>query len=339
MVENFLSQVFFVLILIWTAVPRVSATTCGTQNAPTCTQEVTACSNRVVQDEAVLRGLRWVDEFIQRDENLYFIFSDCLLMLNELASRRPGPVADTARHMLMECFQRGADNLSAIFEPNVSGKWDFISILSLVKTWHIPEQPFLEFYRENFPPTMRLDYHEEFKKALSRVNYDMLGDILIDTSFAWFFNREFPNAEFDVPETGFAEYLKQITRLPYLYNFKRDPAAYSEQNYYVTHVVFVATNYGQKPMPEGKLARELKGYLLNEFPSVRHDDAEVDLIAEFIHCFKIFGMGDVPEVREAVRYLLSQQHPDGSWGTEEDFEGDAYDIFHPTWAVITALNY
>ncbi|MCF7848707.1 MAG: hypothetical protein K9M45_07655 [Kiritimatiellales bacterium] len=334
----FLKLCLFAVFLV-VAVPRISGEICSSSFNISGLLESAVRESDDAQEQAVLRGMLWQDEFVQDDDNLHFIFSDYLLMLNELAQRRPGAVADGAREMLYDAFDRGSLSLPEIFEPDAAGKWDFISILSLIERWGISRTPYLDFYRQNFPHDLNLDYSRQFDEALECLNYDDLGDILIDTSFAHFFRKKFPDSEFDVPETGFTRYLAQVAGLPYTQKYTKDKDAYSDQNYYVTHVVFTAMDYGLEPMPAGALSREIRSYIESEFACVRHQVGDIDLIAEFVYCAKACGLDGRPEVQEAVDYLLSLQHEDGSWGTDEDFEGDAYDIFHPTWTVITALNY
>jgi hypothetical protein len=329
----------YLLLLLVSVAPLVSSEVGRTSSDVLIQLEAAVGLSTNNQEKAVLRGLIWLDEFVRDDEHLHFIFSDYLLMLNELALRRPGPVSAGARQMIHDAFQRSAENLKEIFEQDEAGKWDYISILALLEIWQIPGKPFVDFYNSHFPSNLKMDYDDEFEKALKKLDYDTLGDILIDTSFAHFFRKKISASAFNVPETGFSDYLKRVTGLPYGCTFDKDENAYSDQNYYVTHVIFVATDYGQQPMPDGALSREMRQYLESEFACVRYQVREIDLIAEFVHCLKLFGQKERPDVREAVDYLLSLQHEDGSWGTEEDFEGDAYDIFHPTWAVITALNY
>ena len=70
---------------------------------------------------------------------------------------------------------------------------------------------------------------------------------------------------------------------------------------------------------------------------IRHEGKDLDLLAEFVYCFRIYGKADRPDVQEAVTYMLDLQHGDGSWGTDEDFSGTLYQVMHPTWAVLTGL--
>lgn len=80
-------------------------------------------------------------------------------------------------------------------------------------------------------------------------------------------------------------------------------------------------------------------YLKREFATVRYRVDDIDLLAEFVYSMKCYGLEEMSMVREAHRFLLSQQRPWGAWGKASDWRGSAYDAIHPTLAVITALNY
>ena len=64
----------------------------------------------------------------------------------------------------------------------------------------------------------------------------------------------------------------------------------------------------------------------------------MDLLGEYIQCLKIYGFGGEKFIHESEEYLMSKQQKDGSWPPPDDND-DYYDIFHPVWTSIVALNY
>ena len=60
-------------------------------------------------------------------------------------------------------------------------------------------------------------------------------------------------------------------------------------------------------------------------------------MGEFLDTLKSFGLSDRHIlIRNGMRYLLSQQNADGSWGDVESYdEGQRY---HPTWTAIDGLR-
>lgn len=85
--------------------------------------------------------------------------------------------------------------------------------------------------------------------------------------------------------------------------------------YYLTHEIFVLTDYGRTPLPSS-LAPESRLYLGLALPhlaerSLRSKDA--DLLAELLLCLGFCGLEQRWRFEDGIRYLLSQQNPDGSF--------------------------
>lgn len=218
-------------------------------------------------------------------------------MLNELNLSKPeGLVAKKAEALLQRSFDRVSGHLDWVFESNVDGLWDYISMLSLVEKWDINGRKNVDYQDIHYPEEINFAYEEDFQKALESRNYDVLSDILIDTSFACYYTKRFPACAAQLPKTGFVEYIDKIVSLDPTHKWTTVVQGYSDQNYYIAHVVFVLSDYGEMPLLDTRLARKVKEYLL----------------AEFVHCLKMFGEGRCPEVQEAIRFLLTKQDSDGS---------------------------
>jgi len=70
---------------------------------------------------------------------------------------------------------------------------------------------------------------------------------------------------------------------------------------------------------------------------VRNRVNDLDLLCEYLYCFRQFGQASAGFLKEGEGYVLSLQRADGSWGKADDFAGDPYDQLHPTWTAITLL--
>ena len=289
--------------------------------------------------KSILRGIQWLRDFSKTDENLYYVFSDFVLLLHELSLNTSDPeISLLTKSYLRDSYTRAAPHLSRIFDKDQTGKWDFISTLRLSLLYNIEKDSFLQFYRSYLPKRNVRPYNRSFETALAKEDYDLLGDYIIDYSFLHYLLRDFPKLDISLPQDRFQEMIKRISELEFRYSIHSDPDDLYDQNYYVTHIAYVLTNYGEDPFPNSPLRTKLKTYLLELFKYVRQDADDMDLLAEFVHCLKYLGLGERDEVQEAENFLIQQQNPDGSWGTQEDFQGDPYDIMHPTWAVTTALH-
>ncbi len=290
---------------------------------------------------AVLKGLAWCVRFIADDNHFDSIFTDYFEMLHELTLNRKAPfIQKTSIKLVRLSMERATSRFDKIFSNNHEDKWDFIANIPYLYKYKIDKAPFIRFYRNHFPKGYLTNYDLTFDEAVKTRNYDVLGDYLIDIHSVHFVKTTFANIAFDLPTNHFLEYIKKITPLPYVYTIKSDEEKYSDQNYYVTHVVLVLTHYGEKKLKKGPLEAKLLKYLKNNIVSVRDKVKDMDLYAEFIHCLKFYGLHDSLLVKEGVRYFISKQKESGKWGNETKEKGDdPYDIFHPTWTIITAINH
>ncbi len=290
---------------------------------------------------AVLKGLAWCVRFIADDKHFDFIFTDYFEMLHELTLNHKAVFIQKISIRLVKlAMERASGRFNKIFSNNHEDKWDFIAIIPYLYKYKIDKAPFIQFYENHFPKGHLTNYKLTFDEAVKTRNYDVLGDYLIDIHYVQFAKTAFSNIAFDLPTNHFPEYIKKITSLPYVHTIKSDEDDYSDQNYYVTHVVLVLNHYGETKLKKGPLETRLLKYLKDNIIAVRDIVKDMDLYAEFIHCLKFFGRHDSPLVKEGVQYFMSRQKESGRWGDEAKEKGDdPYDIFHPTWTIITAINH
>ena len=110
--------------------------------------------------------------------------------------------------------------------------------------------------------------------------------------------------------------------------------------YFVTHKIFVATNWGLKRLrrEEWRHEREfLKTHLPYAVKGAKHGYGDVHLVGEFVQCLRCFD--DVarvdPDVAEATRWMCSRQNKQtGGW---EVLDADFKNSYHATICALGAL--
>lgn len=114
-----------------------------------------------------------------------------------------------------------------------------------------------------------------------------------------------------------------------------DSVTFIDAAFLATHVVLVLTNYGENPVVVDRNIIKAQKVLEETYQRVRHM-GYVDLLAEYLQCFKILKPGRDTRVCEFEDLLFGSQRADGSFGMQSDFRSNAYNAFHPTWSVLTA---
>lgn len=288
-------------------------------------------------ERALLAGLHWVVKLIDDDDNFDEAFGDYTTMMSEMAIYGKGSTpGKLAAELLRSAFHRARDRLPWIFEKDLADKGDFITILYMLYKFNIPKGPFIKFYRTYFPKGQPRPHKATFEQAFRKKNYDVMGTHLIDEAFLDIFELKHPGNPFKLRKSKLKRYIGMLDKLPFIHS-KSNVKGFSDQNYFITHIVLAINHYGETPFPDTALTRRIYKYLVKHLPVIRHEVKDLDLLAEFVYCFRIYGKADRPDVQEAVTYMLDLQHGDGSWGTDEDFSGTLYQVMHPTWAVLTGL--
>jgi hypothetical protein len=103
----------------------------------------------------------------------------------------------------------------------------------------------------------------------------------------------------------------------------------------VTHVVYTLNSYSLYHLSPSWLPEEFAFLKRNLKQAIVLKDPE--MMGESLDTLKSFGLpGDHPLICKGLRFLLSQQNADGSWGDTE--AEDIYQRYHPTWTAIDGLR-
>jgi hypothetical protein len=109
---------------------------------------------------------------------------------------------------------------------------------------------------------------------------------------------------------------------------------YLDLAYAITHVVYALNDYGLYRLRPSWLPQEFAFLKANLRQSIADNDPETT--GEFLDTLKAFGLTEAdPVIRAGMDFVLSRQHPDGSWGEPE--KGDCYTPYHATWTAIGGL--
>jgi hypothetical protein len=297
-------------------------------------REIAKCSDE--RYLAVLRGLRWCVAFCDDDSNFDSTFSNYVTMLDELTLHSPRPALAAIVHTLIEReFERALPRFPTIFSPDADGYDDFISVLPIAYRHQVPVKPLKEFAARHFAELTPIDRLHEFRQAAKERDYDRLTDLVVGAAFLNMAYRNQIDRDFTLPPDNYLTIMAECASIPFLARFNQD--TYHDQNYYATHVLLALNHYGQRPLIACLTADKVFFYLSGNYNTVRYRVGDLDLLCEYLYCFRQFGPQGVQFISEGEQYVLSQQHEDGSWGTAEDFGGDPYDELHPTWTAITLL--
>jgi len=295
-----------------------------------------ARSNANERYSAVLRGLRWCVIFFDNDKNFDFTFSNYMTMLDELTLHSYQDSFKSIVHTLIQKeFKRVIPRLPKLFEADEDGYEEFISVLPIAYHHQIPIKPFQEFANGHFAHVNPSDKIQKFKRAAKLLNYELLTDLVIEAAFINMAYSWKGDKDFRLPPNGYQVIMALCAAIPFLHNYKSEK--YHDQNYYATHVLLALSHYGQKPLKPSITGDKVFFYLAGQYNRIRYQVGDLDLLSECLYCFKQFAPMNVEFIAEGERYIISQQHEDGSWGTSDDFKGDPYDQFHPTWTAIVLL--
>ena len=289
------------------------------------------------REARLLAGLEWTARFLDDPARFRRVGPDYLLMLDELRlNPRHRRLARRAGGLLARHARRMAGALQVHFPPDAAGRGRFLLAAPYLYRYAGPARRLDRYFREALADAGG-GTAADFEEALAGRDYGRLTDLLLEAWAARRLAALRPALAPRLPRPPWGRWLRALARLPLSPPGRADRA--SEQGYFLTHLVYVLTDFGARPPPPGALTRKLKARLLHTWPAVRRRLNDADLVAEYLHCLKILGLGHRPEVRRAQAWLAARQDPAGEFADAMERLGDAYDRFHPTWTALAALNY
>lgn len=291
-------------------------------------------------ERAVLRGLAWLARFGDDDRRFDAVLSDYTLTLAELTLVGSPRSRRLAKQLLDAEIARAEARFPAPFPPTIDGKWAFITVTWAAALAGRPLARYRELLRGYFPPLDQLPDAPRLADAIARRDYDILGDALIDGSFADDLRRLRPQSHAWVPDPRLPALLRRLDELALEHTRFSNPPAYHRQLYFVTHVVLAASAYGRRALPRSRLLARLRETLVVELPIVGETSRDIDLLAEMLQCLLLYPPGQrgpEAELEATRRVLLKRQRADGSWRQRGDATHSPYLAMHGTWAATAAL--
>lgn len=285
---------------------------------------------------AVLRGLRWCVVFSDNDSNFNFTFTNYITMLHELTLHSSHSGLKRIVHaLIVKEFKRAIPRLDTLFAADEDGYMDFVTMLPIAYRHKVPLKPLKIFAAGRFEKITPPDRLNEFRLAAKNLDYDLLTNLIIEAAFMDMAYEMGGAKDFQLPPNNYRTIMDECAGIPFLHKYNDD--AYHDQNYYATHVLLALNHYGQETLKASATGDRVFQYLAGQYSTVRNQAGDFDLLCEYLYCLRQFVISGVSFITEGERHIMSLQNPDGSWGTVDDFNGDPYDQFHPTWTAITLL--
>ncbi|HVW86049.1 MAG TPA: hypothetical protein VHB50_15275 [Bryobacteraceae bacterium] len=134
-----------------------------------------------------------------------------------------------------------------------------------------------------------------------------------------------------------ASYRDIVRWLPAMRPYPAHPAGSDEFRsvvYSITHLVYTLNDYGAYSLDRNCLRPEYEYLVAHLREMIALRDSET--LGEFLDSLRSFGLTSRdPLIADGVRFLLSTQNADGSWGAPD--EKSIYTRYHSTWTAIDGL--
>jgi len=131
----------------------------------------------------------------------------------------------------------------------------------------------------------------------------------------------------------YAEVLKWLPAMrPYRGSENKTNPEFFDTANAITHIVYTLNNYTQYRLSPTLLPQEYQFLKSNMREALAEN--ETDFVGEFMDTLRAFGLtSEDPDIRAGMKYYLSHQNRDGSWG-----EKDIPNRYHVTWVGISGLS-
>lgn len=295
------------------------------------------------KERSILAGLYWLTGFVDKDVNFDFLSTSLLLLLHEMtASRGRHYQREVAQLVLKKSLMRGEKRLSAMYPKNQDSMYEFIGLLHILEEHPEFKASYHHFFQQQFavndPKKLSEDEKKDFLAAVESKSARAVYEMLIDSSFLHYYLAKTTDPISGLPEDNFPFYLKELEAFSYKSDYPVMSLEFVNLGYLATHVLLVLTNYGTFAIKDSINARKADAYIKASFDKVAYELGYLDLFAEYVQSIKIMNPSN-SRLRALEHDLFYLQRSDGSWGDAQGFESDPYTAFHPTWAVLTALNH
>lgn len=294
------------------------------------------------KEASILKALKWVIIFADKDINFDFLSSNFLIFLHEMTLRKERKhQKEVAELFLKTSLARAYKKLESLYPKTSDAAWKFIALLPITEKYPEFKQKFRDFYTQQFASLPKAEFEQDkinYSKAIKNKSYQAIYDYLISASFLHYYLQNSKTPVGDLPEDYFLEALKELEVINYDLNLALSDMKFIDLGYLATHVMLVLTNYGSLPIKDSLNKQKAQAYIEATLNKVRHELGYLDLLAEYIQCLKIVKPDGDLRIAKFEKLLFDLQRNDGSWGNEESINADPYTAFHPTWAVLTALN-
>lgn len=113
------------------------------------------------------------------------------------------------------------------------------------------------------------------------------------------------------------------------------------QGYFLTHFVYVMSDWGQHPLPRHMFLEEIQFIVENMHQVIRMEEPE--LVGEFLQCLKIFQISEQsdPDIWKVMQfgmlYLIDTERRKGSKGVWANPQATFYDKYHRSYCAIIGL--
>jgi hypothetical protein len=291
------------------------------------------------KERSILAGLHWILGLVDNDEEFAFLFPDFMLFMDKMSDCEDRiHQKEIVNLVIKTSFARAEKQLDKLFKDEDMARWRLIGLLPILLKHPEFISSYTDFYAKKWPNNTQefKDKNASFSQALKNNNYKALFDYLVWPSFLHYYLAESKNNKILLPNDKFPEYLEEFKKFNYQVHDIRDPG-FRDLGYLATHVVLALSNYGLVPLTQSDNSRKVHDYILSSFDKAR-ELGDFDLFAEYIYCLKILEPQKNPGIEKLEQFLYDLQRPDGSWGSEKDFQTNPYTAIHPGGAALMALN-
>lgn len=133
----------------------------------------------------------------------------------------------------------------------------------------------------------------------------------------------------------YEDMMRWLPRMRTYHDPRRGVAGFYDSAYAISHVVYTLNDYGVWLLDPRLLPHEFE-FLVDNLPAALAV-GDPDMVGEFVDSLRAFGLdNDDPHIEAGVAFLVEAQNRNGSWGPTD--AGTEYPRFHATWAALDGLR-